>query len=185
MKDSELDRLLDSWQAPTPPRSLKDGLQKRLPLLPARSFTRPLRWAMLIAVGSVTLAIGMEQSGGNALNSRLVRVVNQVYENLLAGFEAWRASSLVAHIRQSSPQVYVDGQLAGSLEYGPAATMNVRVPDEGLYSIISYSRGLTGWVEAGRIHANMIEFRAGARQVRIECDRPIVASDLPVFVRRR
>ena len=53
-----------------------------------------------------------------------------------------------------------------------------------MYSIISYpmrSRradgGLTGWVEAGRIHRNVIEFQAGSKQVRIECDKPIVDSD--------
>jgi hypothetical protein len=43
----------------------------------------------------------------------------------------------------------------------------------------------TGWVEAGRIHGNVIEFQAGSKQVRIECDRPIVDSDRPVFVMRR
>jgi hypothetical protein len=70
--------------------------------------------------------------------------------------------------------------------------MDVQVPGEGVYSIISYPMrshradgGLTGWVEAGRIHGNVIEFQAGGAQVRIECDKPIVDSDRPVFALRR
>jgi hypothetical protein len=63
--------------------------------------------------------------------------------------------------------------------------MNVQVPGEGVYSITSYPRGLTGWVAAGHIHGSVIEFQAGGKQVRIECNRPIVDSDRPVFARHR
>jgi hypothetical protein len=70
--------------------------------------------------------------------------------------------------------------------------MNVLVPGEGLYSITSFPVAerradghATGWVEAGHIHGNVIEFRTGGKQVRIECNKPIVDSDRPVFAMRR
>jgi len=184
MNDSELDRLLDAWEAPAPPPSLREDLRARFPRGERRRFARPLRGALAIAAASAALAIALGQGGGDLSSFGPVRVLNQVYENLLAGFEAWRASSLVARIRQSDPRVYVDGQLVAPLEYGHAATINVHVPGEGVYSIISFP-GLTGWVEAGHIHGNVIEFQAGGKQVRIECNRPLVDSDRPVFARRR
>ena len=82
----------------------------------------------------------------------------------------------MARIRQSDPRVYADGQLLPPLEYGHAATMVVRVPGEGVYSIISYPGGLTGWVEAGHIHGSVIEFKAGSRQIRIEYNKSVVGS---------
>lgn len=185
MNDTELDRLLDTWEAPAPPLSLREGLRAGFPRAERRSFARPLRWVLVIAIASATLAIGMEQSGQNSWNFGLVRAFNRVYESVIEGFEAWRATAIVARIRQSEPKVYVDGQLAAPLEYGHAATMDVRVPGEGVYSIIAYPARLTGWVEAGRIHANTIEFQAGGKQVRIECTQPIVESDRPVLARRR
>ena len=63
--------------------------------------------------------------------------------------------------------------------------MAVQVPGEGVYWITFFRRRLTGWVEAGRIHGSVIEFQADGKQVRIECSRPIVDSDRPVFVMRR
>jgi hypothetical protein len=110
----------------------------------------------------------------------------------------WRVAKPAAHptqrdqIRESQPKVYVNGQLVAPLQYGPAARMDVHVLGEGVFSITSYPMGshradggLTGWVEAGRIHGNVIEFQAGGKQVRIECDKPIVDSDRPVFAMRR
>ena len=87
-------------------------------------------------------------------------------------------------MRQSDPKVYVDEQLVSPPSYGPAAKINVLVPGEGVYSIISVP-GLAGWVENGRIHGSVIEFKAGNKQVRIECNKPIAQSDLPIFVRHR
>jgi hypothetical protein len=185
MNDTELDRLLYAWEAPVPPPSLREGLRARFPRPEQRRFARPLRWVLVIAVASATLAIGMEQSGENPWDFRLVRVLNRLYEGAVEGFEAWRATSIVAQIRHSEPKVYVDGQLVAPLEYGPAARMDVQVPGEGVYSIISYPGGLTGWVEAGHIHGSVIEFRAGSKQVRIDCNKPIVDSDRPVFAMRR
>ncbi|HEY2014134.1 MAG TPA: hypothetical protein VGH38_11580 [Bryobacteraceae bacterium] len=185
MNDNELDRLLDTWEAPAPPSSLRKGLRAQFPRPERRRFARPLGWVLVIAVASATLAIGLEQSGENPGDFRIVRVLNRLYENLMEGLETRRLPIIVAHIRQSEPKVYVDGELAGQLEYGPAATMNVQVPGEGLYSITLYRGGLTGWTEAGHLHGNAIEFRAGAKQVRIECNRPIADSDRPVFAMRR
>jgi hypothetical protein len=192
MNDTELDRLLDTWEAPAPPRSLRDGVRGRFPQAEPRRFARPLGWVLAIVVASAALAIGMEQSEANPWDFQLVNVLNRFYQHLINVFETHRAPYIRDQIRQSQPKVYVDGQLVAPLQYGPAARMDVEVPGEGVYSIISYpmrSRGadgeLTGWVEAGRIHRNVIEFKAGSKQVRIECDKPIVDSDRPVFVMRR
>jgi len=139
---------------------------------------------LVIAAATATLAIGMEQNGENSWDFRLLRVLNRLYEGFMQGLEARQAASIKARIRQSEPKVYVDGQLVAPLEYGPAGRMDVQVPGEGAYSIISYP-GLAGWVEAGHFHGNAIEFQAGSKQVRIECNKPIVDSDRPVFARRR
>jgi hypothetical protein len=187
MNDTELDRLLNTWEAPVPSRRLREGLRARFPRAERRRFARPLGWVLAIAVASVTLAVGMEQSGANPWDFRLVRILNRFYQGWMESFEPRMARSIVAEIRQSEPKVYVDGQLGATLEYDHAATMNVQVPGDGVYSIISISirGGLTGWVEAGRIHGNVVEFQAGGRQIRIECNKAIVDADRPVLVRRR
>ena len=98
-----------------------------------------------------------------------------------------------ARIAASAPKVFVDGRQVTPLEFGPGATMNVEIAGEGVYSITSYpvterqtaDGRPAGWVEAGHILGNVIKFRAGAKKVRIECNKPIVQSDLPVFVRHQ
>jgi hypothetical protein len=192
MNDTELDDLLNTWGPPALPPSLREGLRARFPRVERSRFARPLGWVLVTAVVSITLAIGMAKSGENPWQFRIVRFVNQLYEGFfLEGFEAWRASSIVAQIRQSEPRVYVSRQLAAPLKYGPAATMDVQVPGDGDYAITSYPMpshradgGLTGWVEAGHIHGNVIEFQAGSKRVHIECNKPIVDFDRPVFARR-
>lgn len=192
MNDTELDRLLDTWEAPTPPRSLKKGLQARFPRAEQRRFGRPPRWVLVAATASVMFAIGMQQSGASPGDFQLVRFVDNLYQSCLERIEAWRATSIVEQISESDPKVYVDGQLIAPLKYGPAATMEVQVPGEGVYSIISYPMrthradgALTGWVEAGYIRDNVIEFQAGSKRVRIECNRRIVDADHSVFAMRR
>ncbi|HVP45043.1 MAG TPA: hypothetical protein VMT32_00620 [Bryobacteraceae bacterium] len=192
MNETELDRLLDTWVAPAPPSSLREGLRARFPRAERRSFARPLGWVLMVAVASVTLAIGMGQNGENLRDLRLVRILNQLYEDFLNGLEAWQSTIITRQIRQSDPKVYVDGLLVAPLEYGPAASIKVQVPGDGVYIITSYPMpshqadgGLTGWVEAGHIHGNVIEFHAGSKQVRIECNKLIVDSDRSVFVLRR
>ena len=63
--------------------------------------------------------------------------------------------------------------------------MEVYVPAEDTYSIISYRGKMRGWTEAGVIHGSVIEFQVERKRVRIECNRPIVDSDRLVFVMRR
>jgi hypothetical protein len=192
MNETELDRLLDSWTAPAPPASLREGLRARFPRAERRRFTRPLRWGLVIATASIMLAIGMGQNLKNPWDFPVVRVLNQLYENFLDGLEAWQSSGIVARVRQSEAKVYVEGQLVAPLKYGPAASMHVQVPGDGVYLITSYPMPRhqadgrpTGWVEAGHIHGNVIEFQAGSKQVRIECNKPIVDSDRPVFTLRQ
>ena len=190
MNDTELDQLLDTWETPAPPSSLREGLRARFPRAERRRVARPQGW--VLAVASIMLAIGVGQSGENGIDFRITHVLNQMYEDLLEGLQVWQATGIVAQIRQSDPKVFVDGQLVAPLGYGPGASMNVKVPENGVYVITSYpvprhraDGELTGWVEAGRIHGNLIEFRAGSKQVRIECNKPILNSDRPVFAMHR
>jgi len=199
MNDNELDRLMNSWDVPPTRRSLRDGLMRQFPRAERLGFIRPLRWALVIilasaALGVVTMAVGeAAQNSDSYADSPIVRFLNHVYENFLQGREARRVEGIVAKIKQSDPKVYVDRLLMAPLEYGPSKTMNVLVPQEGLYSISLYRYTRlrtaggrpTGWVEAGHIHGNEIKFQAGSKQVRIECSQPIVDSDRPVFVMRR
>ena len=191
MNDTELDQLLDTWEAPAPPPSLREDVRGRFPRAEPRRFARPLGW-VLVVVASAALAIGMEQGEANPWDFQLVSVLNRLYKSFVEGFEARLALYIRDQIRRSQPKVYINGRLGAPLQYGPAASMDVQVPGEGVYSIISYPMtshradgGLTGWVESGRIHGNVIEFQAGGAQVRIECDKPIVDFDRPVFALRR
>ena len=87
MNDTELDRLLDTWEAPAPPPSLRQGLRARFPRIERPRFRRPLGWALVIAVATITLATGIPQSGENVWGSRLVGAINSVYEDFLDGIE--------------------------------------------------------------------------------------------------
>jgi len=190
MNDADLDLLLDNWEAPASPASLREGLRGRFPRADRRRFVRPLGWVLAIALASAALVVGMEQSEGSPWASGFVRGLDRFYENLIEGFEIWRVTKIVTQIRQSEPKVYVNGQLVAPLAYGHGASMDVQVPGEGVYSITlllgrSADGGLNGWAEAGHIHGNVIEFQAGSKQVRIVCTRPIVNFDRPIFVMRR
>jgi hypothetical protein len=199
MNDNELDRLLDLWEAPPPRRSLRDGLQARFPRSDRRGFASPLRWALAILLASVALvvalagAVAIAQSSYTLSDLPVVRTLNGLYQNFLEARQAGRAKSIVTRIAESEPQVFVDGRSVAPLEFGPAATMNVQIPGEGVYSITSYPVAErrtadgrpTGWVEAGHIHGKVIEFRAAGKQVRIECNKPIVDGDRPVFAIHR
>lgn len=186
MNESELDQLLNSWEAPAPPRSLREGLQARFPRSERRQFARPLRWGLAIVVLTVALA-GMAQTGAGGWDIPLVRVLTGWYSAIMSQIEIRTAIRIRDLIRESNPQVYVDGQLSAPLVYGHAGRMDVQVPGDGVYSIVLYSvvSGHDGWVQAGRVHQNVIEFQAGNREVRIVCDRPVAGSDRPVFVGRR
>lgn len=195
MNDDELDRLLNTWTAPAPTVSMRKGLRSKLPHREPRISARPLRWMVAIAVISVTLAVGATQISSNFLDSQLARVIQPVYDRYadvvprgiwdLIGLDVLEETRIVARIRQSNPRVYVNGNFTAAPQYGPAATINVQVPGEGVYSITTHRGGVKGWVQAGRIHGDTIEFEAGRNQVRIECDKPVVGSDRPVFIRHR
>ncbi|HKE22352.1 MAG TPA: hypothetical protein VKB88_08175 [Bryobacteraceae bacterium] len=180
MNDDELDRLLDAWEPPPPPVGVRKRLRARLPQAEQRRFTHWRRWALLIAVASATLAISLGQSTDTQWPIQFTRL----YDWLIQNIDIWRAGEIRDRVRLSDPKVYVDEQLVSPPNYGPAAKISVSVPGDGVYSIISVP-GITGWVENGRIHGSVIEFKAGNKQVRIECNKPIVQSDLPVFVRHQ
>ena len=184
MNDTELDGLLDSWEAPPPPRSLREGLRARFPRAERRRITRPLRWVLVAAAASVTLAIGMEQTGASPWDFRIGQTFTGMYEHIMQMVDTHWAPYTRNKIRSSDPKVYVDGKLSEPVQFMHATRMDVDVPGEGVYSIILV-RGLKGFAEAGRIHDNVIEFQAGKKQVRIECNSQIVHSDRPVFARLR
>lgn len=195
MNDRDLDRLLDLWEAPLPKRSLRDGLRSRFPRTERPGLSGPLRWAAAILLASVALAVALAgavaiaQSSDSLADLPVVRTLNDLYQNFLQARQTGRAASIVSRIAESEPKVFVDGRSGAPLEFGPAATMNVRMPGEGMYSIALYPgterRTGAGWIEAGHILGNVIEFRAGSKQVRIECNKPIVDSDRPVFAIHR
>jgi hypothetical protein len=139
---------------------------------------------LAIAVVALTLTLGIAQNLDRMpdISIALIRIENH-WEHLLTMFGVWTPLTIRDRIRQSNPKVYIDDQLAGPLQYGPAASMNVEVPGDGVYSFVSPDEGAPGWTE-GRIHGNTIEFEAGSRHVRIECNRSIVP-DRPVFARRQ
>jgi hypothetical protein len=187
MNDIELDRLLDTWTVPPPPPTLRESLRTQFPRAERRKWRRPLTWTLVLAGASILLsmvAVGMEQNACRLTDNHIFRMVNRLYENYLRSVESWRATRIVAEIRQSNPKVYADGQLLPPLEFGHAATMTVRVPGDGDYMVIVYPRGLKGWFEAGRLHGSVIDLKLGNRQLRIECDKPIPDSDRAVFARR-
>jgi len=184
MNDAELDGLLDAWEAPAPPPSLRDGLRARFPRRERRKRGRALAWVLAVAALTGTLAIGMEQAGDSPWDFHLAQALDRFFNGLKQEYAIRRVSAIVSQIRRSDPKVYIDGQPAEAVEFGPATRMDVRVPGDGVYSIILLN-GLSGWTRAGRVHGNTIEFRAGDRQVRIECSQTILNGDRPVFVRRR
>jgi hypothetical protein len=202
MNDNELDRLLDLWEAPPPRPSLRHGLSARFPQAERLGFVRPLRWALASVLATVVLAIALAgalavaQSSDGLSESPVAHILHHLYvisfqlRSLFGAFtDAERAKIIANKIADSDPKVFVDGRLAAPLEFGPAATMIVKIPGNGVYSITSYpvaeptaDGGPSGWVETGRIVGNVIQFRAGGKQVLIECNKPIVDRDHPLFV---
>jgi hypothetical protein len=193
MNDSDLDHLLDSWKAPAAPQSMRKGLRGRLPRSEWHVLPRPLIWLLVALLGSVVLAMSMTQAR-DTHSGILLEIVNRArgawFEYFVQPREAERAARIVAKIRQSKPKVYLNGKLAGALEYS-ADSMTVHVPD-GVYSLTLYpyigqenaDGQATGQSEAGHIHGKLIEFQAGSQRVRIECDEALVERDRGVFIRR-
>jgi hypothetical protein len=192
MNDSELDRLLDSWNAPAVPRSLRRGLRAQLRPVQRFRFFRPLGWVAVVLLFCTALAIGTGRLRERRSDFPVLTFLNQIYTNWTQRRDVDRASRMVRNIMQSDPKVYVDGHLAAPLKYGPAATMVVQIPGDGSYTISLYrdmepwsaDGAPTGWFEAGRVRGRVIEFRVADKQVRIECSNPIVVSGRRCGVRR-
>lgn len=189
MNDTELDRLLDAWDAPAPAQSLRDGLRARFPRAERIRFARPLRWGLVALPAFAAVAMATAQSGRGHWDD----VFGALYDRMNQMVDAHRTVFIVAEIRGSEPKVYVDGELAAPLEYGNTGSLRVQIPGEGAYSVTVYRYmkqvavdvNMNGWTEAGTFHGNVLEFEAGGKQVRIECNRSIIDGDRPVFVRRQ
>ena len=180
MTDTELDQVLDGWVPPAPPASLRAGLRDRFPRARRRSFTRPLRWALAIAIASTALAVATEQSGSGSLDF-LWAALQRLYLGLRFNIDARQASAVMARIRQSNPQVYVDGMPAPPPQYRGGVSLFVELPDGGQFGILLVRPPGRNWQPDGSIHGNVIQFDAGGRQVRIECDKPVVDAERQVY----
>ena len=185
MNDSELDRLLDAWQAPAPPARLRREIRERFPRAERRGLVRQVRWLAAVAAATAALAVGMEQSGGALADSSVVRVRSGFYDHLMEAVEAHRMAAMVWWIRQSEPRTFVDGRPAPPIEFRHSAVFDVQIPGDGIYSIAISGRALQGWEQAGRIHGSTIEFQAGVHHVVIQCSRSLTSSEMPVLVQRR
>ena len=193
MNDTELDQLLNTWEAPSPPQSLRDRLRARFPRAERTRFPRPLRWGLVTLFASAALTFAVAQTGERH-GDALMRAVHMHIRGLMMMVDAHRASFLVQEVRNAQPKVYVDGQPAPPLEYGHASSLRVQIPGDGTYSVIFFDvdsvhaaadGSPSPWVKAGRVHDNLIEFEAGGRQVRIEFNGPLPTGGLPVYVRRQ
>lgn len=157
----------------------------RFPRAEPPRIARRLFWTLAGVAASLTLVIGLSKAADDSSDFSLASLFEHVYDHIMDAVDAHQTVAIVARVQQSQPKVFVDGQPAPPLEYGRTRTIIVDVPGDGAYSIISLHRKPSGWIEAGRIHGNAIEFQAGSKQVRIECTQPITDSDRAVFIRRR
>jgi hypothetical protein len=136
------------------------------------------------AVAFAALAVAMGQSGDPSVGSRIAQACTELWDHLANVIEMHRVAALVSQIRESDPQVFVDGIPAPALAHHGAA-FDVQVPGDGVYSITFFHKVLPGWLQAGQIKETYIEFEAGAHHVVITCNRRLLMSDTPVMVRRR
>jgi len=190
MNDTELDRLLNSWDAPAPPSSMRDRLRARFPRTERIHLGRPLKWGLATLCAAAALTVAAAQTGEHH-GDIVMHMVDHVYGLVVFTVDQHRAPSIRNEIRRSQPTVYIDGNLAGPLEYRGGATLVVHAPgDSGVY-MVSFVRFIDryyrnknspDWMEAGSVHGNVIEFQAGDEKVRIECNRSIIDGERPVFV---
>jgi hypothetical protein len=193
MNDQELDRLLDTWQAPTPRPELRERISAEtvrerytasevVCTAPSRS---RLRWLMAVGVAFAALTVAMGQGGDSSAGSRVAQALNAFWEHLEDAFQAHRVAALCSQIRESDTQVFVDGKPAPALVFRHSAVFDVQVPGDGVYSLTFSWKPLSGWTRTGQIKETYIEFEAGAHHVVITCNRRLLMSDSPVLVRRR
>lgn len=185
MNDTELDRLLDAWQAPMPLPSMRIEVRNRFPRSERRGFRRPLRWALAIALASVTLAVATEQSADTSWGG-VFAPLRRLFNGIVEGIEARQASAMMQQARLADPRVYVDGELqTNPPAFGHAGSVQVQVPGDGLYWLMLFrpSEIVAGqWGQTGKLHGNILEFQAGKRHVRIVFDKSLANSDWPVYV---
>jgi hypothetical protein len=184
MNDTELDRLLNAWQAPKPPRGLREKLRSRFPRAERRVMRRPLRW-LLAGLVFAALTVAMGQSGDSSVGSRLGQTLMDCWNRIVSGVRVHRVSALVSQIMDSDPQVSVDGKPALALERWHASTLLVQVPGDGVYYVSFFSLPHDGWQQTGQIKETYLEFDAGTHHVVITCNRRLMMSDSPIFVLRR
>jgi hypothetical protein len=185
MNDTELDRLLDSWQAPAPPPSLRANVRARFPRAERRVIRRPLRWLLATGVAFAALTVAMGQSGNSSAASRLAQTLMDCWDRIVFGIHVHRVSALVSQIMDSDPQVSVDGKSAPAIERWHASTLILRVPGDADYNVSFFSLPHDGWRQTGKITETYLEFDAGTHHVVITCNRRLMMSDSPIFVRRR
>lgn len=191
MNDTELDRLLDTWDAPAPAESMRQRLRARFPRTNRLRFTRPLKW-VVVGLCSLGLTIAIAQTG-ESHRDVVMNAVSHVYMGVVMMVDSHRAVFIRDAIRQSEPRVYVDGQPGATLEYRGGASVVVKVPGDGVYAAVfvryldHFTQSPSGtrvpYVAAGRVHDNVVEFQADGKQFRVECNRPIIEGELPVFVK--
>jgi hypothetical protein len=158
-------------------------LRERFPRAERRWFGRPLRWVLVGVLACATLAVG-QQGGYSNPATWLFEKLRGAYEAFTFGFKAFDTSAVMVRMRQSQPRVYVDGQLQPPPDIWRGADVQIHVPGEGEYFVMLVDIG-KGFVQAGRMHGNFLEFQAGSRHVRIECNRQLVSADRPVYVWRQ
>ena len=192
MNETELDRLLNSWESPAPPKSMRDRLRTRFPHVERNWLPRPLRWGLVTLFASAVLTVAVAQTS-NSWGSPIHDWFGAFHQGIALFVNSHRSLLLTTEIRQSQPKVYVDGQLAGPLNYGNGRAFRIQVPGGDVYAVMFFrvperfqeSGHLPGpWVKAGLVHDNLIEFAAGTHQVRIECNTSLSWGGNAVYVMR-
>jgi len=181
MNDAELDRLLDTWETPALPSSLRSGCGA---VSAPNAELRPLAaMGAVAAAASVTLAIGMGQSSENAWTS------------------AWSASCMTSTIvssRASKPgtqpsscrrsgtpnQGVCDGRIGWAVEVWPCPQWTCRCRAKA-HTRSVLSREPERLVKAGYIRDNAIEFQAAANWSALNATSRIVDSTVRLLMRRR
>ena len=194
MNDAELDRLLDTWQAPGPGPALRERVRAATVRERGIHFTRtlsnaPLRsrlgWLFAIGVAVAALTVAMGQSVDSSAGSRIAQALGEFWGHLADAFQAHRVAALSNQIRESDLQVFIDGKPASALTFRHSTVFDLQVPGDGVYSITFWPKPLSGWTRTGQIKETYIEFEAGAHHVVITGNRRLLISDCPVLVRHR
>jgi hypothetical protein len=182
MNDTELDRLLDAWEAPAPSTAMRAGVRDRFPRAERRRFGRSLRWALVAVVATATLAVGMQQGDTSAWDA-VFQPIRHYVMRFVGATQIRHSEVLMQQVRSADPQVYVDGQLQGPADFTHASMIRLDIPGDGAYRVSLHPSWFLGWPVTGRLQGNTMEFRAGSKQVRIVCNQSF-DGQWPVSVQR-